>query len=341
MTAPTAVVVESAATRLLGDTPLVELKRIGAGLRHRLLAKCEFQNPGGSVKDRIGHHIVARAEAAHLLVPGRTTLIEATAGNTGVGLAVAAAGRYRLLVTMSSKMGPDKEAVMRAWGAEVVRCPYDVAPEDPRSFINTARRLADEIPDAYYVDQFNNPWNREAHELTTGPEILRQTGGEIGAFVSGAGTGATFSGVGRALRAAGNDALLVLADPAGSILAGRSRGRHPEAAGYLVEGIGGDFVPALLDLKLVSRAETVTDEQSFAMCRRLQAEEGLWVGGSSGCTVTAALRVAENLPGPPTNIVVMLPDTGSRYASTLYDSQWCRDHGLPIAAVPPSTTEES
>ncbi|GAA0674409.1 hypothetical protein GCM10010193_29150 [Kitasatospora atroaurantiaca] len=327
----------TAAMELVGDTPMVELASIGAGLPHRLLAKCEFMNPAGSVKDRIGRHIIRRAEDAGLLKPGRSTLVEATAGNTGIGLAAAAAGRYRVLVTMSSKMGPEKEAMMRAWGAEVVRCPYGVPPQSPDSFINTARRLAEELPDAYYVDQFANPWNREAHELTTGPEILRQTGGEIGAFVSGAGTGGTFSGVGRALRAAGSKAQLVLADPVGSILASRSRGGNAPAGPYLIEGIGGDFVPELLDLGSVDRPMNVADADSMRMCLRLQQEEGLWVGGSAGCAVVAAVRLARLLPGPRTNIVVILPDGGARYTSTIFNEAWREARGI---TRPRSDSEE-
>ncbi|MET9361749.1 cysteine synthase family protein [Streptomyces sp. NPDC006632] len=324
---------QSAAARLVGGTPLVELATIGAGLPHRVLAKCEFLNPAGSVKDRIGHHIIRRAEEARLLVPGLSTLVEATAGNTGVALACAAAGRYRVIVTMSSKMGPDKEAMMRAWGADVVRCPYDVPPTSPESFINTARRIADETAHSYYVDQFANPWNREAHELTTGPEIIEQTGGQVAAFVAGAGTGGTIAGVARALRAAGSRARVVLADPAGSILADRLRGGHEPGRGYAIEGIGGDFVPDLLDPQLLDDAYEVSDAESISMCLRLQAEEGLWVGGSSGTAVAAALRLAAELPGPRSNIVVVLPDGGSRYSSTLFDPSWRTHRGF--------TTKES
>ncbi|MEU3563665.1 cysteine synthase family protein [Kitasatospora sp. NPDC006786] len=317
-----------AAMRLVGNTPLVELTTIGAGLPHRILAKCEFANPVGSVKDRIGRHIIARAEEAGLLVPGDSTIVEATAGNTGLGLAAAAAGKYRLIVTMSTKMGPDKEAMMRAWGAQVVRCPYEVPPTSPESFINTARRIAADRPGAYYVDQFNNPWNTEAHELETGPEILAQAGGELIAFVAGAGTGGTFTGVGRALRAAGSRALLVLADPAGSILAAHAEGSGGDGHPYLLEGIGGDFVPGLFDLDLVDRAYSVTDRDAIRMCLRLQRDEGLWVGGSSGCAVVAARRLAETLPGPRSSIVVILPDGGSRYQSTIYDAAWREARGV-------------
>jgi cystathionine beta-synthase len=317
-----------AAMRLVGSTPLVELTAVGRGLPHRLLAKCEFLNPTGSVKDRIGRYIVARAEEAGLLVPGVSTLVEATAGNTGVGLAAAGAGRYRVIVTMSSKMGPEKEAMMRAWGAEVVRCPYEVPPSSPDAFINTARRIASEIPHGYYVDQFANPWNREAHETTTGPEILGQARGRLAAFVAGAGTGGTIMGVARTLRAAGCAAKIVLADPEGSILADRARGGSLPGRGYLIEGIGGDFVPALLDLDLVDAAYTVSDTDSIRMCLRLQREEGLWVGGSSGCAVVAATRLAEQLPGPRSDIVVMLADGGSRYTSTIYSQRWRAEQGV-------------
>jgi cystathionine beta-synthase len=325
---PTAL--EVAGNSLVGNTPMVELTRIGAGLPHRILAKCEFMNPWGSVKDRIGRHIVTRAEEQGLLVPGHSTLVEATAGNTGAALAAAARGRYRVVVTMSTKMGPDKEAMMRAWGAQVVRCPYEVPPESPESFINVARRIADQTPGGYYVDQFANPWNREAHELTTGPEIWRQAGDEIGAFVAGAGTGGTFSGVGRHLRRVCSTAQLVLADPAGSILASRAAGTATLAAPYLIEGIGGDFVPALLDLDLVDRAVEVPDADSVRMCLRLRSEEGLWVGGSSGTAVAAAVRVAQTLPGPRTSIVVVLADGGARYASTVYDPGWRAAHRLEV-----------
>jgi cystathionine beta-synthase len=258
------------------------------------------------------------------VVPGRTVLVEATAGNTGIALAAAAAGRYRLVMTMSTKMGPEKEALLRAWGAEVVRCPYEVPPESPHSFLNTARAIADDHPDAYYVDQFNNPWNTEAHELTTGPEILAQTRGQIGAFVAGVGTGGTFTGVGRHLRSQGCRATMVMADPVGSILSDAIAGRPSMATPYRLEGIGGDFVPPLLDTLLVDRAVTVSDQEAVSACLRLQEEEGLFVGGSAGCAVAAALRVCEELEGPPTNVVVLLPDGGARYLSTIFDAKWRR-----------------
>lgn len=331
----------TAASALVGHTPLVELASISLGLPHRIFAKCEFMNPAGSVKDRIGVHIIRRAEEAGLVIPGRTILVEATAGNTGIGLAVAAADKYRLIVTMSTKMGPEKEAMMRAWGAEVIRCPYDVTPDDERSFINTARRIAAELPDGYYVNQFANEWNTEAHYLTTGPEIDEQVHGRFGAFVAGAGTGGTITGVARYLRDHGRHPAIVLADPVGSILAGHVNARRavaggsradtgepPVAAGYAIEGIGGDFIPALFDADLVTEAVSVPDSQSVAMCVRLQHQEGLFVGGSSGCAVAAAVQVARRLPGPASAIVVMLADSGHRYASTIYNQSWRVSQGF-------------
>lgn len=321
------------AGELIGGTALVALDGISSRLPHRLVGKCEFLNPHGSVKDRIGRHIIARAEQAGLIVPGRHTLIEATAGNTGVALAAAAAGRYRLVCTMSSKMGAEKEALLRAWGAEVVRCPYEVEPASPLSFLNTARRLAGEIQDAYYVNQFENPWNVEAHYLTTGPELVAQLGGipDVVAVVAGAGTGATFTGVGRRLREAGLPCRRVLADPVGSVLGDAAAGRPQSMlAGrpYRIEGIGGDFVPKLLDLSLVTDVVSVPDAESVAACLELAGTDGLLLGGSSGCAVAAAMRLAERLPGPRSTIVVVLPDRGERYLSTIYNAEWRVRAGL-------------
>ncbi|MEU4771528.1 cysteine synthase family protein [Micromonospora sp. NPDC023644] len=313
---------------LVGDTPLLELRSVSDGLPHRILGKCEFLNPGGSVKDRIGHRILAEAERAGLITPGRTRLVEATAGNTGVGLAVAAAGRYRLTCTMSSKMGPEKEALLRAWGAEVVRCPYEVSPDDPTSFINTAKRLAEQDPDAFFVDQFNRDWNVAAHYDSTGVEVLEQTGGNLAAFVAGVGTGGTLTGVARRLRDAGSPARIVLADPVGSVLAAAVAGRPQQAAPYSIEGIGGDFVPALFDSELVTDTVTVSDADAVRMCLTVAERDGVLVGGSSGCALVAARRFARSLPGAGRDIVVLLADGGDRYLSTIYDADWRRGKGI-------------
>ena len=304
---------------LVGRTPLVRLRSLDRLHPHRLWGKCEFLNPGGSVKDRIAGHILGRAEQAGLLVPGSSTLVEATAGNTGVALAMAAAGRgYRLIVTMSSKMGPEKVALMKAWGADVVICPYEVPPDSPDSFIATAQAIAAERPGSYYVDQFNNPWNREAHEWTTGPELLRQLSRGVAAVIAGAGTGGTLMGIARSFAAAGSRARIVLADPEGSVLAEWFRGNPAQASRYLVEGIGGDFVPGLLERDLITDAVTIPDAEAVEMCRRLRRDEGLFVGGSSGCAVAAAVRFAAELPGAGRDIVALLPDSGNRYVSTIH-----------------------
>jgi cysteine synthase len=296
----------------IGHTPLVRLDRVAAGLPVPVLAKCEFLNPGGSVKDRIALAIVDDAEHRGLLKPGMT-LVEATAGNTGVGLALVAAVRgYRLACVMPAKMSADKRAALAALGAEVIVVP-NAPPSSPDNFVNTARRLAEERG-WFLADQFANPANPRIHEATTGPEVLVQCGGSVGAFVCGVGTGGTITGVGRFLRVHCPGARVVLADPVGSRLAHFVDPTHPDHdAAYLVEGIGGSVVPATLDLSVIDAAERVTDEESFAMTCRLLREEGLLVGGSSGTAVVAALRVAAGgCQGP---VVVVLADSWDRYLS--------------------------
>lgn len=318
--------------RLVGATPLVEIQELSRELPHRIVGKCEFINPHGSVKDRIGKHIVDRAQRAGLIRPGYSTLVEGTAGNTGAALAAAAAGRYRVICTMSDKMGPEKERMLRARGVEVVRCPYDVAPDDPASFLNTARRIAQTTDGGYYVNQFENKWNVEAHYHGTGAEIVRQIkdvlDGEIAAFVAGAGTGGTFTGVCRRLVEAEVPGERVIADPDGSVLADAFAGLPLRPGPYLIEGIGGDFVPALLDLSLATRVVSVPDAEAVAMCLRAARSEGLFLGGSAGCALAAAVRLARELPGPRSTILVMLPDGGDRYLSTIFDPAWRQAKGV-------------
>jgi cysteine synthase len=298
---------------LIGRTPLVPLAQLGAGLPVPVLAKCEHLNPGGSVKDRIARAIVEDAERRGLLKPG-ATLIEATAGNTGVGLALVAAQRdYRLVCVMPEKMSVDKRRALAALGATVI-ITANAPPHDPRNFQNVARQLAAERG-WFLTDQFANPANPRIHEETTGPELLEQTGGHIGAVVAGAGTGGTLTGVSRFLKRHVPNVRIVLADPVGSRLAHLVDPRHPDHdAAYQVEGIGGSTAPAVLDLKAIDAAERVSDDESFAMAGRLLREEGLLVGGSSGTAVVAALRVAarEEVPGP---VVVVLADSWDRYTS--------------------------
>jgi cysteine synthase len=304
----------------VGRTPLVALGRIAAGLPVPVLVKCEHLNPGGSVKDRIAVAIVDDAEARGALRPGMT-LVEATAGNTGVGLALVAAARgYRLVCVMPEKMSADKRTALTQLGARVLITP-NAPPASTDNFRNVAARLAEEHG-WFLTDQFRNPANVRVHEATTAVEILEQTGGRIGAFVAGAGTGGTISGVGRRLRAAGSRARVVLADPVGSGLADwvETGAIGPDGA-YAVEGIGGSEAPANLHRDVIDAVERVSDDESFAMVRRLVREEGLLVGGSAGTNVVAALRVAARgeLEGP---VVTVLPDGWDRYRAKPWMQGW-------------------
>jgi cystathionine beta-synthase len=297
----------------IGKTPLVALTTTAEGARVPVLAKCEHLNPGGSVKDRIAVAIVDDAEKRGTLRPG-ATLIEATAGNTGLGLALVAALRgYRLVCVLPEKMSIDKRNALRAVGAEVIVTP-NAPPDDERNFQNVARRLASE-KGWFLTDQFCNPANVDVHERTTGPEIIEQTSGKVGAFVAGVGTGGTITGVGRCLKRANPAVRIVLADPVGSGLAHwvRSGVIGPDAK-YDVEGIGSSKPPDILDPTVIDDVESVSDAESFAMARRLMREEGLLVGGSAGTAVVAAVRVARSgaVTGP---VVVLLPDSWDRYLS--------------------------
>lgn len=306
----------------IGRTPLVALQRLSAGLAAPVLAKCEHMSPGGSIKDRIARAILDDAEDRGLLSPG-ATLIEATAGNTGVGLAIVAAARgYSLVCVMPEKMSADKRIALASLGAKVIVTP-NAPPSSPDNFRNVARRLAAEHG-WFLTDQFNNPANVRAHEETTAVEILEQTQGRVGAFVAGAGTGGTISGVGRRLKAALPKVLIVLADPVGSSLAEWvETGRLGPDGSYAVEGIGGSEAPANLHRDVIDAAERVSDDESFAMTKRLVREEGLLVGGSAGTNVVAALRVAARggLDGP---VVTVLPDAWDRYRG----KPWMRDWAL-------------
>jgi cystathionine beta-synthase len=297
----------------IGRTPMVRLNRVAAGLPATVLGKCEFLNPGGSIKDRIALAIVEEAELHGRLAPG-ATLVEATAGNTGVGLALVAAARgYRLVCVLPEKMSVDKRVALEAVGAAVI-ITANAPPSSPENFQNVARRLA--IEQGWFLtDQFANPANPRVHETTTGPEVLAQCGGRVGVFVCGVGTGGTITGVGRFLKAHCPDVRIVLADPVGSRLAHLVQPAHPDHdTAYQVEGIGGSVVPLTCDLGVIDGAERVTDEESFAVARRLIREEGLLVGGSSGTTVAAALRLAARggYDGP---VVAVLADSWDRYLS--------------------------
>ncbi|HET6963283.1 MAG TPA: cystathionine beta-synthase [Acidimicrobiales bacterium] len=306
---------------LIGHTPLVRMDRVGRDMPGLLLAKLEFLNPGGSVKDRPALTMVQAAERAGLLKPGGT-IVEPTSGNTGVGLAIVAARRgYRCVFTMPDKVAQEKVALLRAYGAEVVVCPTAVDPGHPDSYYSVARRLAETTPGAFSPDQYSNPHNAEAHERTTGPEIWEQTSGRITHLVCSIGTGGTISGTGRYLKSRNPDVKIVGADPEGSVYSGGS-GRP-----YLVEGIGEDFWPAAYDPTVADRVVMVSDRDSFLTARRVTREEGLLIGGSGGTAVWAALEVGREA-GPDAVIVVVLPDSGRGYLSKVYDDGWMADHGF-------------
>ena len=316
---------------LVGNTPLVRLTRITRELgategQPLILAKLEALNPGGSVKDRIGLPMIEAAERAGLLKPGGT-IIEPTSGNTGHGLAIAAALKgYRCIFVMADKQSPEKQALLRAYGAEVVLCPTNVAPESPESYYSVARRLARDIPGAFQPDQYSNMENPRAHEQTTGPEIWRQTAGRITHVVVASGTGGTISGIGHYLRAQKSDVVIIGADPEGSVLSGDT------ARPYLTEGVGEDFFPTTYDPKMVDRWVRVSDADAFNMARRVTREEGILAGESTGTAMVATLAVARELvdAGEASDkvIVVLFSDGGRNYISKLYNDEWMRANGL-------------
>src|SRR6266513_936132 len=295
----------------MGDTPLVRLRGVTRGLRPTVLAKLEMLNPGGSVKDRIGLPMIEAAEREGTLRPGGT-IVEPTSGNTGVGLAIAAAVKgYRCIFVMPDKMSQEKIALLRAYGAEVVITPTAVEHDSPESYYSVSSRLAEEIPGGFKPDQYSNMNNPEAHYLVTGPEIWEQTGGEIDAIVISVGTGGTISGAGRYLKERNPDLLVVGADPEGSVYSGDTP--HP----YLVEGIGKDSFPETFDPSVVDEYVRVSDRDSFLTARRLARTEGILGGGSGGTSVYAMLKIAEKL-GPGSTVLTTIPDGGRGYLSKLY-----------------------
>ncbi|MFD3455300.1 cystathionine beta-synthase [Streptomyces sp. NPDC058691] len=307
---------------LVGNTPLVRLNSVTAGIQATVLAKVEYFNPGGSVKDRIALRMIEAAEKSGELKPGGT-IVEPTSGNTGVGLAIVAQQKgYKCVFVCPDKVSTDKINVLRAYGAEVVVCPTAVDPEHPDSYYNVSDRLVREIPNAWKPDQYSNPNNPASHYHSTGPELWEQTEGRITHFVAGVGTGGTISGTGRYLKDASEGGVKVIgADPEGSVYSGGS-GRP-----YLIEGVGEDFWPTAYDRTVADEIVAVSDKDAFQMTRRLAKEEGLLVGGSCGMAVVAALRVAERL-GPDDVVVVLLPDSGRGYLSKIFNDEWMADYGF-------------
>ena len=306
----------------IGDTPLVRLPHVGAGVKPQLVAKVEALNPGGSIKDRVAVSLIEAAERDGLLQPGGT-IVEPTSGNTGTGLAIAARLKgYRVIAVMPDKMSKEKIDLLRAYGAEVVVAPTDVAPDSPESYYRVADRLTEEIPGAFQPNQYRNRANPETHYRTTGPEIWEQTGGAITHLVVGVGTGGTVSGTGRYLKEMNPAIEIVGADPVGSIYS------NEEVKSYLVEGVGEDFWPETFDRDIVDRWVTVSDKDSFLMTRRLAREEGILTGGSGGLAVHAAIEAARAIDDPEALMVVILPDGGRSYLSKVYNDAWMTQYGF-------------
>jgi cystathionine beta-synthase len=306
----------------IGETPVVRLSRIAAGVTPQLVAKLELFNPGGSIKDRVALRLVEAAERDGRLLPGGT-IVEPTSGNTGTGLAIAARLKgYRVIAVMPDKMSREKIDLLRAYGAEVVIAPTDVPPDSPQSYYRVADRLTEEIAGAFQPNQYRNPANPQTHYETTGPELWRQTGGRLTHLVVGVGTGGTITGMARYLRERRPDLVVVGADPVGSIFSGDEV--HP----YLVEGVGEDFWPSTYDPSVVDRYVRVSDRDAFLTTRRLAELEGMLVGGSCGLAVHAALAVATEIEDPEAMVAVVLPDGGRAYLSKIFNDTWMASHGM-------------
>jgi cystathionine beta-synthase len=329
MTSPSHQTPYPSVLETIGWTPLIRLARIGAGVRTPIYGKAEYANPGGSVKDRIGLAIIEAAEQTGELRPGGT-IVEGTSGNTGVGLAIAAALKgYHCIFTMPDKMSQEKVRLLKAYGAEVVITPTSVPPDHPDHYVIKAKQIVHDTPGAILANQFYNQINPEAHYRTTGPEIWEQTGGTVTHFVAGAGTGGTVSGAGKFLKEKNPKVRVIGGDPVGSIYTGYSRNKTPgEGAPYKVEGIGGDKIPTTIWWDYIDEFRQVNDRDSLGMARRLAREEGILVGGSAGLNVVIALEIAREVNDPNASVVTILCDTGERYLSKVFNDEWMHENQL-------------
>jgi len=311
----------------IGNTPIVKLNRVTQGIAADIYVKCEYLNPGGSHKDRVAANMIRRAEAEGLKPGG--TIVEATSGNTGAALAMHAAVKgYKCVFVMPDKMSEEKIAALRAFGAKVVVCPTAVEPEDPRSYYQVAKRIANETPNCFYANQYHNPANPEAHYVSTGPEIWEQCGEDLDVFVAGLGTGGTITGTGRYLKEKKPSIKLVGVDPVGSLYYDYVKtGQVTTPFTYKVEGIGEDFFPSTIDLKILDEVIRVNDKECFQMTRELVRQEGIYVGGSAGAAVIGAIKYAQ-MTGKKENILVLLPDSAQKYLSKIFNDDWMRENGF-------------
>ncbi len=323
---------------IVGNTPLVRLNSMTKGLQCNTYAKVEFTNPGGSVKDRIALHIIDEAERTGAITPGGT-IVEATSGNTGAGLAMVAALRgYKTIFVLPDKQSEEKRAALRAWGAKVVVTPTNVEPDDPRSYYKTAERLVAETPNSFYANQYHNPANPEAHYLSTGPELYEQMDGKIDVFIAGAGTGGTLTGVGRYLKEQNPDIKVVAIDPVGSLYYDYFHtGQMTQPHSYLLEGIGEDFLPSTMNFDFVDDVVRVNDAESFQATRTLVTAEGLFCGVSCGAAVAGGIKYLRRNDREGLNAVILLPDNGSRYLSKVYNDKWMEENGFLDAGGPLGT----
>jgi cystathionine beta-synthase len=314
-------------TQAVGHTPIVKLNRVAQGLAADIYVKCEYLNPGGSHKDRVAINMVRRAEEGGLKPGG--TIVEATSGNTGASLALIAAIKgYKCVFVMPDKMSQEKLSSLRAFGARVVVCPTAVEPDDPRSYYQVSKRIAEETPNSFYANQYHNPANPEGHYLNTGPEIWQQTQGECDVFVAGMGTGGTISGVGKYLKEKRPSTQIVGVDPVGSLYYDFVKsGRVTKPFTYKVEGIGEDFFPSTMNLKIIDEIVRVDDKECFLMTRDLVRLEGLYVGGSGGAAVAGAIKYAQ-ATNRKQNIMVLLPDSAQKYLSKIFNDDWMRENGF-------------